>query len=141
MTAQVNSGSTYVIQNVKSGTVMDLSAFDNTTVIGWPANGGKNQQWTMGWTGKAWTFKSGSTGLFLAVSGTAADGAKLVSSSTPFEWHIWRADNDPNTFRVFVPFTHQNIDLFNQGDPTPGTPITTWWTWEGLHQTWKFTQV
>lgn len=31
MTAQVNAGSTYVIQNVKSGTVMDLSAFDNTT--------------------------------------------------------------------------------------------------------------
>lgn len=116
----------------------------------------------MGWTGKAWTFKSGSTGLFLAVNGTAADGTKLVPSATPFEWHIWRADNDPNTFRcvtflrtmrplhsfidvafrrIFVPFTHQNLDLFNQGDPTPGTLITTWWTWEGVHQTWKFTQV
>ena len=31
MTAEVNSGSSYVITNVKSGTVMDLSAGDNTT--------------------------------------------------------------------------------------------------------------
>lgn len=38
---------------------------------------------------------------------------------------------------IFVPFTNYNIDLYNHGDPTPGTPITLWWTWEGLHQTWK----
>ena len=56
MTANVNSGSTYLITNVKAGTAMDSSAGDNTTgkitlpyiaqswlkiepVLGWPVNG------------------------------------------------------------------------------------------------------
>jgi hypothetical protein len=39
--------------------------------------------------------------------------------------------------RIFVPSTNYNLDLFNHGDPTPGTPITLWWTWAGIHQTWK----
>ncbi|KAF8968472.1 ricin B-like lectin [Flammula alnicola] len=139
MTAQVNSGSTYVITNVKAGTAMDLSAGDNTSVIGWPVHGAANQQWTMNWTGKAWTFKSGSTGQYLSIVGSPADGTRVVAAAESFEWHIWRADSDTNTFRIFVPFTHQNLDLYAGGNTTPGTPITLWYTWNGLHQTWKFT--
>ncbi|KIM43941.1 carbohydrate-binding module family 13 protein [Hebeloma cylindrosporum] len=141
MTAQVNSGNTYVITNVKGGTAMDLSAADNTSVIGWPVHGGVNQQWSMNWTGKAWTFRSAATGLYLGIGGTPADGTRIVVSATPFEWHIWRADNDQNTFRIFVPFTHQNLDLYGDGLRTPGDPITLWYTWNGLHQTWRFTKV
>jgi hypothetical protein len=53
----------------------------------------------MDWTGKSWTFKSVATGLYLSIGETPADGTPIVASPTPFEWHIWRADNDQNTFR------------------------------------------
>lgn len=40
-------------------------------------------------------------------------------------------------FSFFIHNTHYNIDLNNWGATTPGEPITLWWTWEGVHQTWK----
>ncbi|PPQ69939.1 hypothetical protein CVT24_003689 [Panaeolus cyanescens] len=161
MSVNVESGVTYIITNVKAGTAMDLSAYDNLSgkklelidiflsqyqppshplVIGWPEHGHPNQQWTMNWTGNSWTFQAGSTGQYLAIEGAPADGTKVVASATPFDWHIWRDDKDPNTFRIFVPNTHQNLDLYGKGNSTPGTPITLWWTWAGRHQTWRFTR-
>jgi len=46
----------------------------------------------------------------------------------------------PNAFiyRIFAPSTQFNFDLYGHGDPTPGTPITTWYKWSGIHQTWRF---
>ncbi|PPQ69130.1 hypothetical protein CVT26_003578 [Gymnopilus dilepis] len=178
MTANVNSGSTYLITNVKAGTAMDSSAGDNTTgkfilpytaqscsnielVLGWPVNGDNgsaNQhvcatlfvisfspahdrlwKWAMSWTGSAWTFQNVWTGKFLTAVGTN-DGANITATDTPFGWDIWRDENDPNTFRIFVPNTHENLDLWGNGLATPGNPITLWWTWNGLHQTWNFTE-
>jgi len=144
MTANVNSGSTYLITNVKAGTAVDLSAGDNTTVTGWTVNGASgsaNQHWAMNWTGNSWTFRSVYTGHYLSINGTAADGTGIVASATPFGWDIWRDDNNTNTFRIFVPNTIQNLDLYGDGLKTPGDPITLWSTWDGLHQTWNFTQV
>jgi hypothetical protein len=40
--------------------------------------------------------------------GTPADGIPIVASPTPFEWHIWRADNDRNTFR-YKPFANDTM--------------------------------
>ena len=45
-----------------------------------------------------------------------------------------------NSSDVFVPNTHENLDLWGNGLATPGNPITLWWTWNGLHQTWNFTE-
>ncbi|KAF8151501.1 ricin B-like lectin [Crassisporium funariophilum] len=140
MTANVDGGATYVITNVKAGTALDLSAGDQRTVTGWPVNGGTNQKWTTEWTGKSWTFRSGSTGKYLGIEGTPANGLSIVAVAAPFEWHIWRDEADQNTFRIFVPFTRQNLDLFGNGRTAPGTPITLWAKWAGVHQTWKFTR-
>ncbi|KAF8817660.1 ricin B-like lectin [Phlegmacium glaucopus] len=140
MTTNVNSGINYLITNVKSGTAIDLSAGDNTTVTGWPVNGGTNQIWTLNWTGNSWTFRSVATGRYLAIQGTPADGLPIVGIDTPFEWHIWRDNANTNTFRIFVPFTVQNLDLYANGLSTPGDPITLWSTWNGIHQTWNFMQ-
>ncbi|KAF8881705.1 ricin B-like lectin [Gymnopilus junonius] len=143
MTSNVNSGSTYLITNVKAGTAMDLSAGDNTTVLGWPVNGdggSANQHWAMNWTGQRWTFQNIYTGKFLTAVGTA-DGSNITASDVPFGWDIWPDENDSNTFRIFVPATHENLDLWGHGLATPGNPITLWWTWNGLHQTWNFTKV
>jgi len=141
MTSNVTSNSTYVISNVKSGTVIDLSLGDNRTITGWTPNGGANQKWTLYWTGNSWTFKSNYTGTYLAINGSPGDGTSLVASTTPFQWDIWRDPNNENTFRIYVPNTYENLDLWADGDPTPGDPITLWTAWDGLHQTWNFTKV
>lgn len=136
--SQVTSGQTYRITNVRSGTVVDLSGVDNHTIIGYPYHSGRNQQWTFEWTGHSWTIRSVSSGQYLGVNGTNyADGTGLVATSTPFEWDIWHDEADQNTFRFFVHDTHYNWDLNNYGDATPGEPITLWYTWNGLHQTWR----
>ena len=59
-----------------------------------------NQQWTTILTGNAWNFVSKATGSYLAITGEAEDGTLLSASAAPFDWDIWRADNDPNTFRL-----------------------------------------
>ncbi|KAF9467503.1 ricin B-like lectin [Collybia nuda] len=134
----VQSGQTYIITNAKSGTVVDLSGEDNKSIIGFPKHGGTNQRWTLNWTGKSWTFRSVSSEMYLGLNGSPSDGTKLVAVTTPVEWHIWHDEVDPSTYRIFVPFTTFNMDLYAQGSAAPGTPITTWYTWKGIHQTWRF---
>jgi len=41
---QIQSGSTYVLINGKSGTALDLSGSDNKSIVGWTKHGGTNQQ-------------------------------------------------------------------------------------------------
>lgn len=43
-------------------------------------------------------------------------------------------------FRIYVPNTYENLDLWANGDPTPGDPITLWTGWNAVHQTWNFTK-
>ncbi|TFK61281.1 ricin B-like lectin [Pluteus cervinus] len=141
MSVPLQNGVTYVITNVKSRTVLDLSAGDNRSVIGWPRHNGPNQRWTLVWAGNGWNIRSLSSGLFLNIDGSPENGTRLVATSAPILWHIWADQKDPTTHRIFIPNTYYNLDLYNYGDPTPGTPVTLWWTWEGLHQTWKFEQM
>lgn len=138
MSAQITSGQTYKITNVKSGTVVDLSGVDNHTIIGYHYHNGDNQHWTFNWTGDSWTIRSVSSGQYLGVESTNySDGDKIVTVPSPFDWDIWHDEVNPNAFRFFIHNTHYNIDLNNWGATTPGEPITLWWTWEGVHQTWK----
>ncbi|KAL1721564.1 hypothetical protein EV715DRAFT_271180 [Schizophyllum commune] len=96
-------------------------------------------QWTLDWAGDGWNFRSLSTGKYISLGGAdAANGARLVAETDPFTWHIWTDEEVEGAYRIFVPDTHQNFDLYNYGDSTPGTPITTWYTWDGEHQTWQF---
>ncbi|KAI4527729.1 hypothetical protein K525DRAFT_231673 [Schizophyllum commune Loenen D] len=142
LAASITSGQSYKITNSKGGTVVDLSAGDNTSIIGWPYHEGSNQQWTLDWAGDGWNFRSLSTGKYISLGGAdAANGARLVAETDPFTWHIWTDEEVEGAYRIFVPDTHQNFDLYNHGDSTPGTPITTWYTWDGEHQTWQFDEV
>ncbi|SJL15871.1 uncharacterized protein ARMOST_19379 [Armillaria ostoyae] len=134
----VDSGSTYKIRNAKSGTVLDLSGVDNTAIIGYPDHNGANQQWTLTWTGRSWTFRSVSSNQYLGLAGASGNGTKLLAVAEPFEWDIWHDEIDQTTFRVFAPNTTYNFDLWNYGDSVPGDPITLWTKWNGLHQTWRF---
>ncbi|GLB42714.1 putative carbohydrate-binding module family 13 protein [Lyophyllum shimeji] len=137
----VQSGFTYRITNAKSGTVMDLSGLDNKTVIGYPNFNTNNQQWALQWTNIGWTFRSVSSGLYLGIDGPLADGTRLVAKPEPFGWHIWHDEVDSSTYRIFVPNTTLNVDLNNHGSTVPGTAITLWYRWLGIHQTWRFERV
>jgi len=137
----VASGSTYIIVNVKGGTVMDLSAGDNKTITGWVYNGGSNQHWTLNWVGNGWTFRNVNTGTYLGIQGTPADGLPLVAVSTPFVWDIWPDAVNATTYRIFVPNTLENWDLYDYGATNSGDPITLWTSWSGIHQTWSLRQV
>ncbi|KAF7760721.1 hypothetical protein Agabi119p4_10130 [Agaricus bisporus var. burnettii] len=137
MSSEVVSGQSYRITNVKAGNALDLSGVDDRSIIGYPYHGGMNQQWTFTWEGDAWSIRSVSSSKYLGIDGNPNNGTKLVADTQMFKWHIWRDAMDENNFRIFVPNTHQNVDLSNHGDPTPGNPIIIWSTWSGVHQTWK----
>ncbi|KAE9404205.1 putative mannanase [Gymnopus androsaceus JB14] len=130
-TELIQSGLTFNIHNVKSGTVMDLSGVDNKSIIGYPLDsvGGENQKWTTLWTGEAWNFQNALTGAYLGIAGTAQDGQNLTVSTTPTGWDIWHDTVNETNYRVFIPNTSQNWDLYADGDATPGDPITLWGEW------------
>ena len=115
----------------------------------------------MNWLGNGWSFQNAYTGSYLGVQGNVSNGLPIVAVNSPFTWHIWRDDVNPNNFRwkstfplnirrgsylsffldrIFVPNTTQNLDLYNYGLNTSGDPIQLWSTWNGTHQTWNFTQ-
>ncbi|KAJ3892008.1 putative mannanase [Lentinula edodes] len=139
-TELIQSGSVFTIHNVKADTVVDLSAGDNTTITGWSLNGGKNQQWTTLWSGESWNFQSVATGLYLGIVGIPGNGTNLTVASTPTAWDIWHDTVNETNYRIFVPNTTVNWDLWGYGDATSGDPITLWGTWSGIHQTWRFVQ-
>ncbi|KAJ7167596.1 ricin B-like lectin [Mycena filopes] len=130
----VQSGLVYRITNVKAGTVVDLSGMDNKS----SAYNSPPLLWMLTWTGHGWTFRSLSAGLYLGLAGNPADGTPIIATSSPFEFDIWHDEQNEANYRIFVPNTSQNFDLYNDGNPTPGTPITLWAKWAGIHQTWKF---
>ncbi|KAJ7223909.1 ricin B-like lectin [Mycena rebaudengoi] len=137
----VQSGLTYRIINAKSGTAIDLSAADNRSIIGYPYHNTPNQHWTLTWVGDGWTFHSVASGLYINIARAPADGTVLVASSTPYKFHIWHDEVHPLNYRIFVPQTSFNFGMYGNGDPTPGTLVTLWAKWRGIHQTWRFERV
>lgn len=121
-TELIQSGLSFNIYNVKSGTVMDLSAADNKSsklprlstfsfeftvdpysylVIGYPLDqvGGNNQKWTTLWNGGGWYFQNVQTGTYLGIAGTPDDGQNLTVSTTPTNWDIWHDSVNETNYR------------------------------------------
>eukprot|EP00914_Ancora_sagittata_P003803 GHVO01008196.1.p1 GENE.GHVO01008196.1~~GHVO01008196.1.p1 ORF type:complete len:141 (+),score=5.18 GHVO01008196.1:27-449(+) len=133
----LQSGNTYTIVNAKSRTAIDLSGGDGKSIIGFDYHGQGNQQWRFEQRGDArWVIRSVSSGKSLDFEGEAHDGAPVIATSSEREWDIWPEQSVQDGFRIFVPGTKQNIDLSDHGNPAPGTPVTLWYTWEGLNQVW-----
>ncbi|ESK84072.1 carbohydrate-binding module family 13 protein [Moniliophthora roreri MCA 2997] len=137
----VQSGGTYRIVNASSGTLLDLSQQDNRSVIGWPRNDAPNQHWTVVWAGNGWTFQSVSSNTFLGIEATPENGVPLIVKQEPTIWHIWHDQINSENYRVYIPNTTQNWDLYDYGNKRPGDPVTLWTNWNGVHQTWKFERV
>ncbi|KAJ2917299.1 hypothetical protein MD484_g3129, partial [Candolleomyces efflorescens] len=140
MSEKIQTGRTFIIQNIRSGTVLDLSRVDNRSIVGALSNNNSvNQKWTVNWMGGGWTLRS-STGVYLSLAGVPANGAQIVASATPFIWHIWHDEIFPGVYRIFAPNTTFNFDLSNYGDLASGTNVTLWGKWNGAHQLWDFVQ-
>ncbi|KAF9032392.1 carbohydrate-binding module family 13 protein [Panaeolus papilionaceus] len=137
----VRSGNRYFIRNVKGGTVIDLSGADNKSIIGYPHNGGENQQWALDEVDGGWYIRSATDGRFLAVDGTPRDSASVIVRHEPYIWHIWGDESVANGVRICVPETRENVDLTNYGSKEPGTPIAIWGHWAADNQIWYFDQV
>jgi len=132
----IQSGMTYKITNFASGTVVDLSAADNTTIMGYPDHDGLNQHWKFQWTNLGWTIQNAAVGTYVGLNGPAANGTDLVAVASAVGWDIWPDSVNPAAYRFFVHGTKENWDLTDFGNSTPGTPVQLWQKWSGSHQTW-----
>jgi len=141
-TGSVTAGQTYYLINKQANNAMDLSAGDNTSVIGYGLHDGDNQKWRLANSGSGWTLQNASTGSWLTVDGptsSAVDGTRVVAGSTQTIWDIWPDEDDPTVHRLFIPNTRLNIDLSDYGNTTPGTPVQVWGKWSpGTNQCWLF---
>jgi len=138
----VTAGQTYYLINKQASNALDLSAADNTSVIGYGLHDGDNQKWRLAYSGSGWTLQNSSTGSWLTIEGSATaatDGTRVVAGPTQFVWDIWPDEADSTVHRLFIPNTALNIDLTGHGDATPGTPIQVWTKWSpGNNQCWSF---
>ena len=139
----IQTGATFVIVNVKSCTVLDLSGGDNVSIIGFQRHDGNNQKvssikhisalestvsdarfvsekkWLLEHSGDGrWVFRNEQTGNHLSVGGPPENGAPLTAKDERFEWDIWPDPEYPGAFRIIVPNTQQCVDLSDHGNPT-----------------------
>ncbi|PIL34508.1 hypothetical protein GSI_03285 [Ganoderma sinense ZZ0214-1] len=135
----VESNKTYKIVSAKTGTVLDLSiSDDNKSLIGDDWQGSEKQKWHLVQEDEAWIIKNVSTGRYLGIEGVAANNLSVVATYKRFRWDIWPDEDDSSTYRLFVPNTHFNVDLFG-GNAAPGTRVIVWEMWHpGQNQTWRF---
>ncbi|KAI0270586.1 carbohydrate-binding module family 13 protein [Gloeopeniophorella convolvens] len=134
----------YVLTNAKSDTTFDLSGGDNRSVIGYSYHGGDNQKWILIQVSDGqWLIRNVGDGKSLAFEGDARDGAPVVASEDGIAWDIWPDEaGNPDEFRICVHDTRFCVDLSDHGNPTPGTPVTLWWSYpEGRNQVWRFSRI
>lgn len=133
----LGSGQVYKLTNVLGGTVVDLSGGDNKSIIGYSDHNGPNQRWKFTHQHQGWTLKSAGSDLFLGIESPAADGVRVVATQQPTFWEIEKDSDDLSVWRFFVQGTQFCLDLSDNGNKTPGTPLEIWGKWHGKNQTWR----
>ncbi|PCH44799.1 carbohydrate-binding module family 13 protein [Wolfiporia cocos MD-104 SS10] len=122
--------SIFYLQNVQSGTAMDLADKPNGqyNVKGHPLHMERNQQWKFIPLGKGYAIQSmwpnANGPLYLTVR-SLADRAQVVTTHYPVTWDIehiclWE---DTNTIRIVWPTTRFAIELDDGGSLKPGTRV------------------
>ncbi|KIJ57645.1 carbohydrate-binding module family 13 protein [Hydnomerulius pinastri MD-312] len=135
--ACIKSNDIYFLINVKSNTCLDLSGGDNRSIIGYDFHKGPNQSWIFEKVGGGFYIKSVSSAQFLGIAGEPQDGQMVIASPSPFEWHVVDEPGVNKAVRLFVPGTRFNVDLSDNGNKAPGTPVTLWGKWGGENQLWR----
>ncbi|KAG5647506.1 hypothetical protein DXG03_009443 [Asterophora parasitica] len=137
----IEHGNNYILQNGKSGTVLDLSGSDGYSILGWEGHSGDNQRWTLENHDNRWVFRNVGTGRYLGYNpDDLRDDAPVFAVDEPVAWDIWPDEGDDTVHRISVPGTPFTVDLTNFGSEDNGTPVALWGKWEGRNQTWRFLQ-
>ncbi|KAF9646489.1 ricin B-like lectin [Thelephora ganbajun] len=137
-------GKTFYIINKRSGTVMDLSTADQTSVTGWEHHGGDNQKWRIVssiWGSSGYWIQNVASEKYLNTEYGPGDYIRLEGSESPCQWHFRPDERDSNGWRLFVRGTGYNAELANNGDSTSGTHVTLRQHMEGENQVWYFWEV
>ncbi|KAF5367922.1 hypothetical protein D9758_004362 [Tetrapyrgos nigripes] len=142
----LQEGRDYKIVNVKTGTVLDVSGENHTTVSGYTDQDSGNQKFKLEKNDEGkWIFRDHDHHKYIGLNEYAKDGTPLVATDDPFGWDIYHdGDGRDRVYRVFVPDAPPpglNWDLSDHGNPNPGTIVTLWGKWEGEHQMWRFIEV
>ncbi|KAK6516224.1 hypothetical protein TWF506_006133 [Arthrobotrys conoides] len=141
--SRVCENTKYMIVNVATGTAIDLSGMDRTSVSSWTVHGAENQQWTFESHEDHWRIRNVGTGRYLAPSESfdkINDGTRIISSADPADWNIGLHEEASKVaYRMFVPNYHRpiNFDLMGASS-ADGAPIALWGMWDGRHQLWYF---
>ncbi|KAF8306788.1 hypothetical protein DL93DRAFT_2101539 [Clavulina sp. PMI_390] len=85
----VKPGTSYFIQNIPSGNVLDFNLTDRKRVLSWPKNGGKNQQWTVQFAGQNTYHLRNGEGGYLSYEGSAENQKTFVCSPQPRPFYIF----------------------------------------------------
>ncbi|KAH6911019.1 ricin B lectin domain-containing protein [Coprinopsis sp. MPI-PUGE-AT-0042] len=133
------SGQRYKIINVQGETAVDLNTSNNWNIHGCEFHGGDNQLWDFHQQEDGnWHIQNAETGGFLAIiDGAAGDDVDAVHWGDPFAWAVFQDEQDDSVWRIGVPDSHYHLDLNDNGNSEPGTPIKVWGAWEGRNQCWR----
>ncbi|KAG9126054.1 hypothetical protein FRC07_005088 [Ceratobasidium sp. 392] len=135
------SPGTYILKNVKTGTVLDLSrgeANEGADVFGYEHNGGNNQKWQVQPTGHGqnFTIRNLESNSYASFPGQSfAQGVLVKGSSQPQEYTFAAADKG-----IFISPTQQPgyvLDLVHGSDKN-GTKICVWQNNQQDNQKWYF---
>ncbi|KAF3225931.1 hypothetical protein TWF192_010948 [Orbilia oligospora] len=137
----------YMITNVATGTAIDFSGTDGTSISGWSVHGWGNQQWTLESYEGHWRIRNVDSGRYLAPSEPFEkinDGTRVISSTEPANWNIGShiVDGSKVAYRMFVPDYHRPINMdLAEGKSADGTHIVLWGMSDGRNQLWYFSKV
>jgi hypothetical protein len=120
---QVFQPAVYVLINGRGGTVVDISAADNKSIVGDTFDGGKQQQWRFEQLGQGFSICNVLTGLYITSEAGIDDNIALTTSPFPTSWAVGIDGNHDGNIWISWPNTGFVLDLTNNGQSTPGTPI------------------
>ncbi|KAI0251696.1 carbohydrate-binding module family 13 protein [Lactifluus subvellereus] len=142
----IKSGRPYKITNVEARYVVDLSTFDNRTIIGYHDRGRDNQKWWVepyyrGDLQCQWAIRSVSTDKYLGFEGAPSNGTHIVAVDNPQPWALYSPDvMDHTKFGIRLVGTPFVVH-WPRGNRDAGTQLLTWASTNENHQFWKFEEV
>ncbi|KAI5116578.1 hypothetical protein M0805_006734 [Coniferiporia weirii] len=76
---------TYIISNIRTGTVLEVADYDNKSVIGQNRHGRENQQWTLEYLGGGYSIRNVRSGGYLSFE-NLVNGTPLIVTNYPTPW-------------------------------------------------------
>ncbi|EGX50856.1 hypothetical protein AOL_s00054g942 [Orbilia oligospora ATCC 24927] len=136
----------YIITNVATGTAIDFSGTDGSSISGWSMHGWRTQQWTLESYEDHWRIRNVESGRYLAPSEPFEKingGTRIISSTEPANWNLGThiVDGSKVAHRMFVPDYSPaiNMDLWG-ADSADGTEIKLWSMADARNQLWYFSK-